>query len=357
MISQDFWKGRRVFLTGHTGFKGSWIALWLCELGADVTGYSLPPDTKPSLFESAELTKLLKSEYGDIRNQDQLKHSLQKAKPEVVIHMAAQPLVRLSYTNPIETFETNVMGTLFLIQSLREIASVKSVVVVTTDKCYENPELNVPFREEDPLGGYDPYSSSKACAEIVTSAMRRSFFSDSSVGIGTARAGNVIGGGDWATDRLIPDIVRKLVLDQTVVVRNPDSIRPWQHVLEPLAGYLALAQKLFTEGPKFGEAWNFGPLEQSAWPVHKIADTMTKLWSESARWEIDTQAQRVHEAKFLRLSTKKAENRLDWRPLLKIEEALEWTCRWYLEFQKQPNSARRLCLDQIKHYSTKILQN
>lgn len=354
MINKDFWRGRKVYLTGHTGFKGSWTTLWLLEMGAEVTGYSLAPDTKPSLFEVSGLAKDIRSEIGDIRDFSKFSASLKNAKPEIVIHMAAQPLVRLSYRHPIETYETNVMGTVNLMQGLREIPSLRAAVIVTTDKCYENPELNVPFKEDDPLGGHDPYSSSKACTEIVTSAMRRSFFSASKAGIGTARAGNVIGGGDWAADRLVPDIVRSLQQKETVTVRNPDSVRPWQHVLEPIGGYLTLAEKLFNNGPEYAEAWNFGPMPESACPVHKIANKMTSLWDGRTEWKVDSKIKRLHEAQFLQLSTAKAESRLGWRPALTLDETLEWTCDWYRKFQTEPESARKLCQTQIQHYSSKL---
>jgi CDP-glucose 4,6-dehydratase len=278
-FDKQFWKNKRVFLTGHTGFKGSWLSIWLDSLGANVHGYSLKPPTDPSLFNLCSIDRFTNSTIGDIRNRDLLKATLQKAQPEIVFHLAAQPLVRESFKNPVETYETNVMGTVNLLDAVRACPSVKAVVIVTTDKCYENREWHWGYRENDPMGGYDPYSSSKGCAELVTAAYRQSFFNPKDfdnhhIAVASARAGNVIGGGDWALDRLVPDCLKAILDGRKIIVRNPHAIRPWQHVLEPLRGYLLLAQKLFENGPQFAEAWNFGPDDRDCRPV---IDVVSKL--------------------------------------------------------------------------------
>lgn len=283
MIDQDFWQGKRVFLTGHTGFKGSWLSLWLNKMGAQVTGYALEPPTDPSLYQLARIDELVHSTIADIRDIDVLTETMRRALPDIVIHMAAQPLVRDSYKIPVETYAINVMGTVHLLEAVRQCPTVRAVLNVTTDKCYENREWQWGYRENEHMGGYDPYSNSKGCSELVTSAYRNSYFNPGefdthSVSVATARAGNVIGGGDWANDRLICDCVRALLADEEIIIRNPKAIRPWQHVLEPLSGYLLLAQRLFEDGTQFGEAWNFGPVDTDARPVEWIVNRMCELW-------------------------------------------------------------------------------
>ena len=331
-VNASFWYGRRVLLTGHTGFKGGWLALWLQSMGAHLVGYSLQPPSNPNMFSVADVGQGMDSIVGDIRDLDNLKKVFHSHQPEVVFHLAAQPLVRYSYQNPIETYATNVMGTVNLLEAVRCTGSVKSVVNITTDKCYENKEWIWGYRENEPLGGYDPYSSSKACAELLSSAFRNSFFNPGQfdihgVAIATARAGNVIGGGDWAQDRLIPDILNSFENGHKVSIRNPNSIRPWQHVMEPLRGYLTLAQHLFEHGPSFGEAWNFGPNEQDAKSVSWIVETMASIWGSGAQWQVDT-SNHPHEASYLKLDISKARSRLDWNPALNIREALSLTVDW-----------------------------
>ncbi|MBT4668441.1 MAG: CDP-glucose 4,6-dehydratase, partial [Candidatus Ruthia sp.] len=280
-IDKDFWQGKRVFLTGHTGFKGSWLSLWLVSLGAKVKGYALSPPTSPSLFIEANIDSIIDSQIADIRDQDTLHESMTKFSPDILIHMAAQPLVRYSYDEPIETYEVNVIGTAKVLEVARSCPNLKAIVNITTDKCYENDERAEGYKEDDPMGGYDPYSSSKGCAELVASSYRRSFLQDQGVGLASVRAGNVIGGGDWADDRLIPDILRSFENGSPVVIRNPKATRPWQHVLEPLSGYLILAQRLYEEQKKYAEGWNFGPNEQDVKPVDWILDKMILKWPDS----------------------------------------------------------------------------
>ena len=332
MVSR-LWKGTRVFLTGHTGFKGGWLALWLARLGAEVRGYSLDPVTSPNLFSTARIGEVLSDVRGDIRDRNALNRAMHEFAPDVVFHLAAQPLVRLSYADPLSTYETNVMGTANVLESVRTTPSVRAVVVVTTDKCYENHEWQWGYRETDPLGGHDPYSSSKACVEIVSAAYRNSFFQrESSNGHGvllaTARAGNVIGGGDWSDDRLIPDLIRGFKSGEPVLIRRPKSIRPWQHVLEPLSGYLTLAERLLAGESQFASAWNFGPWDDDAWPVEKIAAAMAERWGKGASWIIDN-APTVHEAGYLKLDSSKARAALEWMPQLRLKCALEWVIDWY----------------------------
>ena len=333
MIDKKFWQGKRVFITGHTGFKGTWLSLWLNSLGAEVTGYALRPPTEPSLFELCGMDGLVKSNIADVRDVDLLKKVMKEASPDIVIHMAAQPIVRESYENPADTYSVNVMGTVNLFEAVRGCNSVRAVINVTTDKCYENKEWVWAYRENEPLGGYDPYSSSKACSELVSSAYRSSFFNpgkydDHGVAVASARAGNVIGGGDWARDRLIPDCMMAFMEGEKVVIRNPDSIRPWQHVLEPLSGYLSLAQKLFECGTSYAEAWNFGPIDGDAKPVSWVADKLVNLWGAGARWEVDTSSH-PHEASNLKLDCSKAAAKLGWNPKLELRVALEWVSEWY----------------------------
>ena len=322
----NFWQGRKLFLTGHTGFKGSWLSIWLQQLGADVTGYSLPPPTDPSLFELANVADDMQDIRGDVRDLESLKKALKASQAEIVIHMAAQPLVRNSYRFPVETYATNVMGTVHLLEAARLQEKVRVVLNITSDKCYESREDLRGCREHDPMGGHDPYSSSKGCAELVTTAYRNSYYRSDKV-LASARAGNVIGGGDWATDRLVPDIIRAVMTGGTVYLRNPHAIRPWQHVLEPLSGYLMLIERLYIDGQPFAEGWNFGPAEEDERPVEWIAQEITALW-DGLKWEKDN-ASHPHEAHCLRLDCSKAHKRLEWAPRLTLTEALKWTVAWY----------------------------
>jgi CDP-glucose 4,6-dehydratase len=332
-----FWKSRKVFLTGHTGFKGSWLALWLLSMGADVCGYALEPPTEPSLYRALGLDAQLRSVRGDIRDLPALESALREFHPEVVIHMAAQPLVRLSYQNPVETYAVNVLGTVHLLDAVRRTPSVRAVVVVTSDKCYENQEWHWPYREHEPMGGHDPYSSSKGCAELVTAAYRRSFFDPGQlphpVSVASARAGNVIGGGDWALDRLVPDIMRAWANGEPVVIRNPEAVRPWQHVLEPLAGYLALAQRLVIDGAPFAEGWNFGPADSDARPVRYLVSELARLWGDGAIWH-SVEPENVHEAHLLRLDSSKARAQLGWSSCWSLDETLANTIEWYKTFYR-----------------------
>jgi CDP-glucose 4,6-dehydratase len=351
-----FWRGKKVFLTGHTGFKGSWMSLWLQSLGAEVTGYSLEPPTSPSLFETASVASGMRSMKGDVCNLAHLKQAMADCKPEIVFHMAAQSLVRVSYQDPILTYQTNVMGTANVLEAVRKTESVSAVLVVTTDKCYENRNWCWGYREIDSLGGHDPYSNSKACAELVVSAYRSSFFAADSrtthcVGIASARAGNVIGGGDWAQDRLVPDIVRSFAEGAVLKIRNPQAIRPWQHVLEPLRGYLMLAQKLYEDGTAFGGGWNFGPDSRDVQSVRWILEKIASAWGSPAAWEID-EGEHPHEAEMLQLDCSKAAQQLGWRPVLRLPEALSMTIEWYRHFLTGKN-AREKCLEQILAYRAK----
>lgn len=324
----NFWQGRAVFLTGHTGFKGGWVALWLAHLGAKVHGYSVLPPTNPSFFDETQLQiRLASSKIGDIRDLKSLIEAMQASKPSVVIHMAAQPLVRESYNSPVDTFTTNVLGTVNLLEAARKTDSVKAIVNITTDKCYENQEWIWPYRESDRLGGRDPYSSSKACAELVSVAYRNSFLAAAGVHLATARAGNVIGGGDWATDRLVPDFLRALDVGETLRIRSPHAIRPWQHVLEPLAGYLLLAEALVTKGSDYADAWNFGPEESDAKPVSWIVGYLSEKFPKS-RFELEGKPQ-PYEAGLLKLDGSKAKLRLDWTPRWPLETALRKTLDWH----------------------------
>ena len=327
------WHGRRVFLTGHTGFKGCWLALWLTQLGAKVRGYGLDPATQPNMLSATGAGHLIDDVRGDILHFPRLRSAMADFKPEVVFHLAAQPLVRASYADPVMTYTTNVIGTANVLEAVRNTPGVKAVVCITTDKCYENQEWVWPYREIDQLGGYDPYSSSKACAELVTAAYRSSFFpvarlAHHGVAVATARAGNVIGGGDWSEDRLIPDLIRGFESGQPVRIRRPDSIRPWQHVLEPLHGYILLAEQLIAGKARCASAYNFGPDDQDAWTVDRIVTKLVGLWGDGASWVRDPDPG-VHEAGFLRLDSSKARSELNWIPRLSIEVALDWTANWY----------------------------
>ncbi|WP_375391034.1 CDP-glucose 4,6-dehydratase [uncultured Sphingomonas sp.] len=329
MTDPAFWSGKRVFLTGHSGFKGSWLSLWLQAIGARVKGFALPPPSNPNLFAVARVADGMASQFGDVRDLAAVQASMAGFDPEIVIHMAAQPLVRESYRDPVGTYATNVMGTVHVLEAARALPGVRAIVVVTTDKCYDNKEWVWGYREDEPMGGRDPYSNSKGCAELVTAAYRASFFSNkSSVAVASARAGNVIGGGDWAQDRIIPDILRAFERRLPVAVRNPRAIRPWQHVLEPLSGYLMLARALYEQGGAFAEAWNFGPHDVDAQPVQAIVERMAASWGEGADWVVDDAAH-PHEARHLKLDIAKAGDRLHWQPRWSLDEALARIVDWH----------------------------
>ena len=350
-MTPDFWHGKCVLLTGHTGFKGSWLSLWLQTLGAQVHGLALGPPTTPNLFTVAQAAKGMASHtLGDIRDFATVLQVMREAQPDIVIHMAAQPLVRLSYVEPVETYATNVMGTVHVLEASRQTTTVRAIVVVTTDKCYDNKEWNWGYREEEPMGGHDPYSNSKGCAELVTSAYRRSFLQGQGKAVATARAGNVIGGGDWAVDRLVPDILRAFEQNQPVVIRNPHATRPWQHVLEPLSGYLSLAELLYTQGQTFAEGWNFGPRDEDARPVQWIVEQMAKSWGQGASWQQDSGVH-PHEANYLKLDISKAKARLGWQPRCPLATALEHICCWHRAWLAHEDM-HQMCMTQIRHYTT-----
>jgi CDP-glucose 4,6-dehydratase len=327
-IHPEFWQGKKVFLTGHTGFKGSWLSLWLQSMGAKLCGYALAPNTQPNLFTLANIAEHMDNVIADIRDQDQLTQIMADFQPEIIFHLAAQPLVRYSYEHPVETYTTNVLGVVHLFEAARACPTVKTIVNITTDKCYENREWHWGYRENEPLGGHDPYSSSKACAEIVTSAYRRSFFNSANVGLASARAGNVIGGGDWTNDRLIPDLIRAFTAKEKVSIRYPYAIRPWQHVLEPLTGYLLLAEKLHQAPQQFADSWNFGPYDQDAKPVQWIVEKMISLWGAGASWQLDA-GTHVHEAHYLKLDCSKAHDLLHWQPRWTLTQTLETIVAWH----------------------------
>ena len=333
MIDSAFWRGRRVFVTGHTGFKGSWLVQMLSRLSAHCIGFALAPPTEPNLFTLAGVADSLTDLRGDIRDFDALKQAICDAEPEIVIHMAAQPLVRRSYTDPLSTYAVNVLGVANLLEAVRETPTVRAVINVTTDKCYDNREWAWGYRESDRLGGHDPYSSSKACAELVTSAYRASFFGDSRATIATARAGNVVGGGDFAADRILPDAFRAFSAGRQLNVRYPAAVRPWQHVLEPLSGYLMLAQQAFLHGKRFGEGWNFGPGPDSERDVESLLERFTAVWGPGASWNRD-RSTHPHEAGLLRLDATNAREKLGWRPLLDFDCTIDWTAQWYRAFAR-----------------------
>lgn len=351
IINSSFWKNKKVFLTGHTGFKGAWLSLWLKTLGAEVCGYSLKPPSKPSMFELLNISSEIESIESNIQDLNKLKEVFKNFKPEIVIHMAAQSLVRKSYKDPVETYATNVMGTLNVFEAIKSTNSVQVVLNITSDKCYENLEKNTGYSESDPMGGYDPYSSSKGCAELLTSAYRRSYFgqcNNSNVTLASARAGNVIGGGDFALDRLIPDIVRSILSNEELLIRNPNAIRPWQHVLEPLSGYITLIQKLWDKKNDFTEGWNFGPEESDVKSVEWIINEFSKNWDKKINWKKESNNQ-LHEAQILKLDCTKAKTKLGWYPQLKIEEGIQITAEWYKAFIRKDN-LKDLTLGQIKAY-------
>lgn len=349
-VNAEFWRDKKVFLTGHTGFKGSWAALWLQSMGAQVKGYALAAPTTPSLFDQAQVAIGMQSEIGDIRDAAKLAQSMKSFNPDILIHMAAQPLVRLSYRDPVDTYSTNVMGTVHVFEAARQCSNLRAIVNITTDKCYENREWEWGYRENEPMGGHDPYSNSKGCAELVTSAYQRSFFHlPHTANLASVRAGNVIGGGDWAEDRLIPDILRAFEKKQPVVIRNPLATRPWQHVLEPLAGYFILVEKLFdADGKAFAEGWNFGPREEDAKPVQWIVEELVNDWGNGASWQLDT-SENPHEANFLKLDISKVAHRLKWKPRWNLATALEKIVHWHQHWLGG-ESARQLCLQQIEQF-------
>ena len=341
VMDRAFWNGKKVLITGYTGFKGSWLSLWLQSLGAEVVGYALRPPTDPNLFEFAKVADGMTCVEGDIRNLKNLHALCARYRPEVVFHLAAQPIVHLSYKNPVETYSVNVMGTVNLLEAVRQASSIRAVVAVTSDKCYENSGSQWGYRENDLLGGHDPYSASKACAELAIASFRSSFFPSEEydqhgVAVASVRAGNVIGGGDWTANRLIPDIVRAVSDDQPVSIRNPATIRPWQFVLEPLNGYISLAERLWIDGPKFAQEWNFGPNEDEIKPVSWIVDRFTSLWGNGARWELDPSWQ-PHEDAWLMLYSTKAKRLLKWAPRLTLPDTLEWTVEWYSAWMQGKN--------------------
>ena len=347
-VNTNFWNGKRVFLTGHTGFKGSWLSLWLQSMGVDLHGLALRPPTTPALFDEAGVGAGMSSTIGDIRDYKTVHDAVKACQPDIIIHMAAQPLVRYSYHAPIETYATNVMGAVHVLEAARQVGTAKAIVNVTTDKCYENKEWVWGYREDEPMGGYDPYSNSKGCSELVTSAYRRSFFQQSGIALASARAGNVIGGGDWATDRLVPDILRAFEKSQPVVIRNPHATRPWQHVLEPLSGYLMLAERLYGDGQMFAEGWNFGPHEEDARPVQWIVENLVEAWGGGASWELDGGVH-PHEANYLKLDISKAKNKLSWQPRWNLATALanitDWHHHWLAKGDVQSK-----CLQQINDF-------
>lgn len=353
IVFSDFYNGRQILITGHTGFKGSWLSAWLNELGAKIVGYSLKPRYSPNLYEICCLEDKVTSIEADVRYLDKLREVFEEYQPEIVFHMAAQPLVRYSYKRPVETYETNVMGTVNLLEACRNTPSVKVIVNITSDKCYENRDWIWGYRENDSIGGYDPYSSSKGCAELITSAYIKSYFNpnyyrEHGKALASVRAGNVIGGGDWSEDRLIPDCMKALLENRPILIRYPHAIRPWQHVLEPLYGYLLLAQRLYQEGADYAGAWNFGPGDDDVKPVRSIVKQVTKMWGGGARWELDS-GDHSHEANYLKLDCSKAKLKLDWYPQWDLSTALEKTVEWYKAYVNNEDMLS-LTKNQIQSY-------
>jgi CDP-glucose 4,6-dehydratase len=351
----NFWKGKKVLITGHTGFKGSWLSLWLRLKGSHIIGYALPPHTKPNLYDLAHVNEEMRSLVGDVRDLEFLQSVFSEHKPEIVFHMAAQSLVHYSYKHPVETYSTNVMGTVNVLEAIRRTDSVRVAVIITSDKCYENKEWVWGYREHEPMGGHDPYSSSKGCAELVVSAYRSSFFppddyANHGIAVASTRAGNVIGGGDWAQDRLVPDIMTAFMESRPAMIRNPNSIRPWQHVLDPLAGYLLLAEKMWVSGQGFSQAWNFGPNDDDMVPVSKVAEYLRNLWGNGACWEMAS-TRNPQEAICLRLDCSKAKNMLGWSSKLNLCKALEWTVEFYRKYHRQEDITH-LIRDQIQRYES-----
>ena len=356
----NFFSNRKVLVTGHTGFKGSWLSIILNWLGADVYGYALNPNTKPDLYSLAELDKIVQSTIADIRDYDRLLKTLQDTQPEIIIHMAAQPLVIESYRNPRETYEVNVMGTVNILEAARFVDSVRVILNVTTDKCYENREWHWGYREIEPMGGYDPYSNSKGCSELVTSSYRNSFFNlkeynNHKVAVATARAGNVIGGGDWAENRLIPDFFRSIIKGEKVKIRNPHAVRPWQHVLDPLSGYLQLCEELYASGPDFAQAWNFGPEDAESRNVEWIIGNLCELWGNGVEYELDKNVS-PHEASYLKLDCSKAKALLNWNPRWNTTTALQMIVQWNKEYLLN-SDMRQICVDQVEEYFSEKINN
>lgn len=352
-MNPKFWQGKRVFITGHTGFKGGWLSLWLQEMGAVIKGYSLPAPTEPSLFEEAQVWAGLSTEEGDIRDFTHLRQVMSEFQPEIVFHMAAQPLVRLSYDEPMETYSTNVMGTVYLLEAVKQVGGVKAVVNITSDKCYENREWVWGYREDEAMGGYDPYSNSKGCAELVASSYRQSFFNtdkyhEHGCALASVRAGNVIGGGDWADDRLIPDMLKAFSENRSVEIRSPHAVRPWQHVLEPLSGYITVAEHLYDHGTNFAEGWNFGPKEEDAQPVEWIVDKLSQLWGEGAAWHL-SDGEHPHEAHYLKLDCSKAKMRLNWQPIWNLEQTLSRIVNWQKAWLDKQDM-QQYTIQEIKEY-------
>ena len=355
LVNDPFdWRGRRVFLTGHTGFKGGWLALWLHRLGADVTGFSLPPPTEPSLFEEARVGECVTHVEGDIRDMAAVRSAMETARPEIVFHLAAQPLVRLSYDQPVETYATNVMGTVHLLEAARHVGGVAGIVCITTDKCYDNREQLWPYRETDAMGGHDPYSSSKGCAELVIAAYRKSYFAACGVAVASVRAGNVIGGGDFANDRLVPDLVRAFERNEAPSIRFPDAVRPWQHVLEALGGYLMIAERLAAGESRFAEAWNFGPAEGDARPVSWIVERLRAAWGDHSAAPVAWRGETPHEAALLRLDISKARAILGWSPSLPLDDALDWIVAWHKSVTAGED-AQAVTLAQIDAYAARAV--
>ncbi|MDP3539064.1 MAG: CDP-glucose 4,6-dehydratase [Azonexus sp.] len=347
-MTPDFWRDKRVFVSGHTGFKGGWLCLWLQSMGAEVHGYALQAPTEPNFFKVAGVENgMASSTIADVRDYEKLLAAIKDARPEIVMHLAAQPLVRYSYQNPVETFSVNVMGVVHLLEAVRTIGGVRAVVNVTTDKCYENREWPWGYRENEAMGGHDPYSSSKGCAELVTAAYRRSFFAESGIAVATARAGNVIGGGDWAADRLLPDFLRAIDAGAALTIRSPGAIRPWQHVLEPLSGYLTLAEQLDQHGSAFAEPWNFGPADEDAQTVGWIVDHLASR-NPGMAWCCDMSSQ-LHEANYLKLDSSKARTRLLWKPRWRLQVALDITLAWHQAW-RSGQDMRGISLAQISEY-------
>lgn len=353
-VDKDFWKNKKVFLTGHTGFKGSWLSLWLHKMGARVIGYSLAPTSNQSMFIELNIEKIVETHIANICDYKKISSEIKEAQPDIVIHMAAQALVKYSYENPLETFQTNVVGTANVLQACRGVESIKAIVSITSDKCYENVEKETGYKESDPMGGHDPYSSSKGCAELVTASFRSSFFNTEKTGIASARAGNVIGGGDWAADRLVPDIFRAILLKKPVLIRNPHSMRPWQHVLEPLSGYLILAQRLFQEPKRYSVGFNFGPLECEANTVEYVVSKITSNWGDDAKYETLMDYSGPHEAKFLKLDITKARTELSWSPSWNLDQAIEGTTRWYKKYIDSNEQILKFSLEQIDDFQNSV---
>ncbi|MFC5448775.1 CDP-glucose 4,6-dehydratase [Paenibacillus aestuarii] len=356
----SFWYGKRVLITGHTGFKGSWLSLWLQRMGAEVVGYSAAPPTIPNMYSQVRVGDHMMSIYGDIRDLQQLQDTIRRYDPEIIFHLAAQSLVRESYLNPLETFSTNIMGTVNLFEASRSANNLRVLINVTSDKCYENNEWSRGYRESDPMGGHDPYSASKGCAELITSSYRRSYFSQGEhshhISVSSVRAGNVIGGGDWAKDRLIPDIIRSIQSRQPLLIRNPSAIRPWQHVLEPINGYLLLAQKMWEHGTVFGDAWNFGPNEGDALSVSSLLEIFSRTWDEKLSVHVCEGTHNPHEAGLLNLDCSKATHQLGWRPYLPVRNAVEWLTNWYRAYF-QEEDLRETTIKQIARYEEIIKES